>query len=86
MKILRSIDDLPVQTRPAVAAIGNFDGVHRGHQEIIGRVLERARVLGAQSMAVTFDPHPIALLYPEQAPKLRHVVELAGDLRNRLSV
>jgi riboflavin kinase/FMN adenylyltransferase len=70
MKILRSIDDLPVQTRPAVAAIGNFDGVHRGHQEIIGRVLERARVLGAQSMAVTFDPHPIALLYPEQAPKL----------------
>ena len=53
-----------------VAAIGNFDGVHRGHQEIIGRVLVRARGLGAQAIAVTFDPHPVALLYPAQAPKL----------------
>jgi riboflavin kinase/FMN adenylyltransferase len=44
--------------------------VHRGHQEIIGRVLERARRLGAQSIAVTFDPHPLAVLRPEQAPKL----------------
>ena len=53
-----------------VAAIGNFDGVHRGHQEIIGRVLDRARTMGAQSIAVTFDPHPLALLRPDQAPKL----------------
>ena len=53
-----------------VAAIGNFDGVHRGHQEIIGRVRERARSLNAQAIAVTFDPHPLALLRPEQAPKL----------------
>ena len=53
-----------------VAAIGNFDGVHRGHQEIIGRVLERARTLGAQAIAVTFDPHPLAVLRPDQAPKL----------------
>jgi riboflavin kinase/FMN adenylyltransferase len=70
MKIYRSIDDLPEQMPRTVAAIGNFDGVHRGHREIIGRVLERARGLGTQSMAVTFDPHPIALLYPEKAPKL----------------
>jgi len=53
-----------------VAAIGNFDGVHRGHQEIIGRVLERARLLDARAIAVTFDPHPVALLHPERAPKL----------------
>jgi riboflavin kinase / FMN adenylyltransferase len=53
-----------------VAAIGNFDGVHRGHQEIIGRVIDRARELEAQAVAVTFDPHPVALLYPERAPKL----------------
>ena len=70
MKIYRSIDELPAQLPRTVAAIGNFDGVHRGHQEIIGRVLERARGLGAQSFAVTFDPHPIALLHPEHAPKL----------------
>ncbi|HEX4037231.1 MAG TPA: riboflavin biosynthesis protein RibF [Acidobacteriaceae bacterium] len=55
---------------PTVAAIGNFDGVHRGHQEIIGRVRESARSLNAQAIALTFDPHPMALLHPEQAPKL----------------
>lgn len=53
-----------------VAAIGNFDGVHLGHQEIIARVRDRARDLEAQAIAVTFDPHPVALLYPDRAPKL----------------
>jgi riboflavin kinase / FMN adenylyltransferase len=69
MKMFRSITELPPLPR-TVAAIGNFDGVHRGHQEIIGRVRERARGLGAMAIAVTFDPHPLALLRPEQAPKL----------------
>jgi riboflavin kinase / FMN adenylyltransferase len=70
MKVYRSLDELPQPTPRTVAAIGNFDGVHRGHQEIIGRVLDRARALNAQAIAVTFDPHPMALLRPEQAPKL----------------
>src|ERR1700691_2034441 len=70
MQVFRSISEFKNGAGRTVAAIGNFDGVHRGHREIIGRVLERARVLGAKSMAVTFDPHPIALLYLEQAPKL----------------
>jgi riboflavin kinase / FMN adenylyltransferase len=73
MRIFRSIAELPAglpQMPPTVAAIGNFDGVHRGHQEIIGRVLERARLLDARAIAVTFDPHPVALLHPERAPKL----------------
>jgi riboflavin kinase/FMN adenylyltransferase len=70
MKIYHSLPELPVPMPRTVAAIGNFDGVHRGHQEVIGRVLERARGLGAQAIAVTFDPHPIALLHPDRAPKL----------------
>lgn len=70
MHIYRSLDELPRPMPPTVAAIGNFDGVHRGHQEIIGRVLERARSLHARAIAVTFDPHPLVLLRPEQAPKL----------------
>jgi riboflavin kinase/FMN adenylyltransferase len=72
MRIYRNIAELPPPSElpRTVAAIGNFDGVHRGHQEIIGRVLERARTLRAQAIAVTFDPHPLALLHPEQAPKL----------------
>lgn len=70
MRVYRSIQELPQPMPPTVAAIGNFDGVHRGHQEIIERVRERARMLGAQAIAVTFDPHPLALLHPEQAPRL----------------
>lgn len=70
MKICRALSELPVSMPRTVAAIGNFDGVHRGHQEVIRRVLERARGLGAQAIAVTFDPHPMALLHPERAPRL----------------
>jgi riboflavin kinase/FMN adenylyltransferase len=69
MQIFRSITEMPPMPH-TVAAIGNFDGVHRGHQEIIGRVIERARSLKARSIAVTFDPHPLAVLRPELAPKL----------------
>ena len=70
MKTYTSIEALPPDMPRTVAAIGNFDGVHRGHQEIIRRVLERARRLDAQAIAVTFDPHPVAVLHPERAPKL----------------
>ncbi|MFP5226486.1 MAG: riboflavin biosynthesis protein RibF [Acidobacteriota bacterium] len=70
MKIYRSIAELPRPMQRTVAAIGNFDGVHRGHREILGRVQERAHAMGALAVVVTFDPHPLALLRPERAPKL----------------
>jgi riboflavin kinase/FMN adenylyltransferase len=79
MQVYRSISDLPQPMPPTVAAIGNFDGVHRGHREIIGRVLERARRLEARAIAVTFDPHPLAVLHPEHAPKL--ITPIAERLR-----
>ena len=50
--------------------IGNFDGVHRGHQELIKQVCAIAREHGWTSAAVTFDPHPTKLLAPQRAPKL----------------
>ena len=49
-----------------VATIGAFDGIHRGHQLLIGQVTERARFLGVESLCVTFDPHPDVVLYPER--------------------
>lgn len=70
MQILRSITELPQEWARTVAAIGNFDGVHRGHQENLSQVRERARMLKARAMAVTFDPHPVALLHPQRAPRL----------------
>lgn len=70
MEVFRSLNDLPANLQRTVVAIGNFDGVHRGHQEIIQRVRERADQLNARSIAVTFDPHPVRVLRPELAPKL----------------
>jgi len=60
MKIARSLDELTDAS--AVVTIGNFDGVHCGHRMVIASVLERARTLNAQAIAVTFDPHPAHVL------------------------
>lgn len=49
-------------------AIGNFDGVHRGHVAIVRRLLERAEAVGGPAIVFTFDPHPVRLLRPEQCP------------------
>ena len=57
--------DLP---RGGVAAIGNFDGLHRGQQAVLQRVRERAAALAISSVAITFEPHPLAVLRPEVAP------------------
>jgi riboflavin kinase/FMN adenylyltransferase len=53
-----------------VVTIGNFDGVHLGHQKILRGVVERARATGALAAAVTFDPYPLKVLRPEEAPPL----------------
>lgn len=70
ISIYRSIAEIPAGFGPSVASIGNFDGVHRGHRQILGRVLAEARTLGAHAVAVTLDPHPEQLLRPDRAPKL----------------
>jgi riboflavin kinase/FMN adenylyltransferase len=59
--------DLP---RGGVVTVGNFDGVHRGHQAMLAAVSARARELGAPSVVMSFDPHPLKILHPERAPKM----------------
>ena len=70
MNIYRQLDELPPPTTPVVATIGNFDGVHLGHQGVIAEVIERARFLGGHSLAITFDPHPARVLRPERPHRL----------------
>ena len=50
--------------------VGNFDGVHRAHQQVVRRMAERARTFGGKAVVVTFDPHPLRILRPDAAPKL----------------
>lgn len=63
------LDDIPADLGRTVVTLGNFDGVHRGHREVLGRVVREAADRGATPVAVTFEPHPIAVLYPERAPE-----------------
>jgi riboflavin kinase/FMN adenylyltransferase len=65
-----SLDQIPADFGPSVAAIGNFDGVHQGHQQILSAVVSEARALGARAVAITFDPHPEKFLRPAAAPLL----------------
>ncbi|HEX9021939.1 MAG TPA: bifunctional riboflavin kinase/FAD synthetase, partial [Nitrospirota bacterium] len=53
-----------------VLTLGNFDGVHLGHQAIFRKVVERAREIGGTSIAFTFEPHPLKVIAPERSPKL----------------
>jgi len=70
MKLYSSLSEIPTGFGPTVATIGNFDGVHRGHQWVIQQVISRARELHLQSLAITFDPHPARILRPESAQAL----------------
>jgi riboflavin kinase/FMN adenylyltransferase len=70
MRVYRSLAEIPAGFGPTVAAVGNFDGVHCGHREILAGVRAEARDAEARAVAVTFDPHPEHFLRPEEAPRL----------------
>jgi riboflavin kinase / FMN adenylyltransferase len=57
-------------TARAVVTVGTFDGVHRGHQAVLAEIVRRARARGVESVAVTFDPHPLEVVNPAAAPRL----------------
>lgn len=84
MQRWRGLEEVPDGWGRSVVTIGSFDGVHRGHQLIIGRTVERARELGAASVVVFFDPHPSEVVRPGSHPPLlappHRRAELMGDL------
>ncbi len=70
MEVFRHIATTSRRFVRPVVTLGNFDGVHRGHQAILARVVAAARAGGGDAVAMTFHPHPIAVLRPERAPSL----------------
>lgn len=80
MKVCHYPDvDLPSRAQPAVT-LGNFDGVHLGHQRAMELLKERAQALDAPAVAVTFEPHPVSVVRPEQAPKRILTPELKQEV------
>jgi riboflavin kinase / FMN adenylyltransferase len=84
MKIYRDLSDIPKPFPHACVTIGNFDGVHLGHQMLFGEVVQRAYRSNGTSVAVTFDPHPLQVLRPDgiklisTCEQKTELIELAG--------
>jgi riboflavin kinase / FMN adenylyltransferase len=70
MRIIRSLADVTTDDRGAIAAVGNFDGVHLGHKAVIGQAQHAAQLAGAPAAVLTFEPHPRMLFQPD-APAFR---------------
>ncbi|HSI61590.1 MAG TPA: bifunctional riboflavin kinase/FAD synthetase [Candidatus Saccharimonadia bacterium] len=84
MQHLTTISDLATLPGPLALAIGVFDGVHLGHQEVIRAAMDYTEKHGGATVVMTFDPHPLKVLRPEAAPRLlcstRHKLRILSDL------
>jgi len=70
LQYFRGYKTIPQPLEGAVVAVGNFDGVHIGHQEVLRRVRAKAKELSVRSVVFTFRPHPLKFLIPDKAPSL----------------
>lgn len=65
-RLIHNLNDFPKELRGGAVAIGNFDGVHRGHAQLVRELVAQARRISAPSIVFTFDPPPIAVLFPQK--------------------
>lgn len=86
MQRWRGLEDIPQDWGRSVVTIGSYDGVHGGHQVIIGRTVERARELSLPSVVVTFDPHPSEVVRPGSHPPLLSAHHRRAELMAELGV
>lgn len=88
MRVWRALDEIDAQggVERSVVTIGNFDGVHRGHQQVVAGVVARARELAAVPAVTTFEPHPMAVIHPDSAPLRLTSLDRRLDLLEYLGV
>lgn len=86
MRIFSTIQDIPEYFSKPIVTMGNFDGVHFGHQYIFRRVRERAQELNGTSIVLTFDPHPQKILAPHKEFFLINHVEEKRDIIRRIGI
>jgi riboflavin kinase/FMN adenylyltransferase len=82
MKVIRHLPRVPARLERVVLTLGNFDGLHRGHRAIVERARAAAAARGGRVVALTFHPHPIAVLAPERAtPMIQSLHDRLAGLR-----
>jgi riboflavin kinase/FMN adenylyltransferase len=86
VEIIRDLENWPDSVRRGAVAIGNFDGVHLGHARIVERLLRIAQQFAGPAVVFTFDPHPVRLLRPDQAPPPLTWTERKAELLRELGV
>jgi riboflavin kinase/FMN adenylyltransferase len=86
MRVHRSLAEVPAAPTGRAVALGTFDGVHLGHRRVIGSAVERARAGGLVATVVTFDPHPLRILRPDEPPRLLTTTDRKVDLIAELGV
>lgn len=86
MQIVREIENFKLGAGPVYLALGNFDGLHKGHQKLINETVSAARNNNGIAAAFVFEPHPIKVLFPERAPKLLVTAQHKADLMEKLGL
>ena len=86
MQVLRHLEPCPAPPAGTVVTIGAYDGVHRGHQEVVARVQRLAAERGLETAVVTFDRHPASVVRPESAPLLLTDIDQKLELLDRTGV
>lgn len=86
MEVVREIDNFTNNEGPLFLALGNFDGVHRGHQRLIGDLVKKARANNGIAAAFIFEPHPAMVLNPSRAPKLLVTAERKAELLKKMGL
>ncbi len=86
MQIVREIENFKPEAKPIYLALGNFDGLHKGHQKLISEAVTAARNGDGIAAAFVFEPHPIKVLFPERAPKLLVIARHKAELMEKLGL
>lgn len=86
MILITDLKNIQKKFDKSILTLGNFDGLHLGHQELVRMIIHRAREVGAVSMVVTFRPHPLKILAPEKCPPLISIYEEKIRLFERLGI
>jgi riboflavin kinase/FMN adenylyltransferase len=86
MRLTQGLDHYPRPATPVILLLGNFDGLHRGHQSLINYAVERAATLGGHTVAMIFRPHPLQILRPAYVPRFLVNDEQRVELLTRFKI